>query len=188
GYLWLIAVAHNAPAVHSSRADSGRQFVIDTIPAQVWIAAPDGAITHVNRQRLDYTGLTLEETLGWGWTTGDVFHPADLPGLIETWRGALAAQQPIEAEARVPRFDGTYRWFLIHAVPCRDEDGTVVEWFGTNTDIDDRKRAEQELQRGESYLAEAQTLSRTGSFGWNVSSGALFWSKETFSILQYDAN
>jgi PAS domain S-box-containing protein len=159
------------------------QVLIDTIPTQVWIASPDGAITYVNRQRLDYTGLSLEDALGWGWTRGDVFHPADLPDLIENWREALATTQPIEAEARVRRYDGVYRWFLIRAVPCRNEAGTIVEWLGTNTDIDDRKSAEQDLRRSESYLAEAQRLSRTGSFGWHVPTGTLYWSKETFAIL-----
>ena len=97
-----------------------RQRLVDTIPAQVWIAAPDGSITYVNRQRLEYTGLTAEQALDWGWTTGDVFHPEDLPGLIDAWQRMVAAGQPGEAEARVRRFDGTYRWFLIRAVPYRD--------------------------------------------------------------------
>ena len=179
-------MTHDVHAAQAPAEAPDRQLAVDTIPAQVWIAAPDGAITFVNKQWLDYTGLTSPQTLGWGWTAGDVVHPADLPGLLDIWREVFAAQQPGEAEARVRRFDGTYRWFLIRAVPCRDRDGTVVEWYGTNTDIDDRKRAEQQLRRSESYLAEAQTLSRTGSFGWNVYTGALFWSKETFAILEYD--
>jgi formate hydrogenlyase transcriptional activator len=121
-----------------------RQFVLDSIPAQVWVAAPDGAITYVNQQRLDYTGLTLDSALGWGWR--DIFHPDDLPGLVARWRAALAAEEPLQVEARVRRVDGAYRWFLIRAVPCRDARGTLVEWLGTNTDIDDRKHAELELQ------------------------------------------
>jgi PAS domain S-box-containing protein len=73
----------------STVADTRRQFVIDTIPAQVWVAAPDGAITYVNQQRLDYTGLTLDGALGWGWR--DIFHPDDLPGLVASWRAGLTA-------------------------------------------------------------------------------------------------
>jgi formate hydrogenlyase transcriptional activator len=135
-------------------ADKRRQFVIDTIPAQVWVAAPDGAITYVNQQRLDYTGLTLDAALGWGWR--DIFHSDDLPGLVASWRAALAAEQPLQAEARVRRFDGTYRWFLIRAVPCRDEQGGLVEWLGTNTDIDDRKRVEMELQHTTEKLRRSE--------------------------------
>ena len=92
--------------------ETRRQFVLDTIPAQVWVAAPDGAITYVNQQRLDYTGLTLESALGWGWR--DIFHPQDLPGLVASWRAALAAEQPLQVEARVRRFDGA-------AIPARDK-------------------------------------------------------------------
>ena len=135
-------------------ADERGQFVIDTIPAQVWVAAPDGAITYVNQQRLDYTGLTLDGALGWGWK--DIFHPDDLPGLVDSWRAALAAEQPLQAEARVRRFDGAYRWFLILAVPCRDDQGTLVEWLGTNTDIDDRKHVELELQRTTEKLRRSE--------------------------------
>ncbi|HEX6973309.1 MAG TPA: sigma 54-interacting transcriptional regulator [Vicinamibacterales bacterium] len=135
-------------------ADQRRQFVIDTIPAQVWTAAPDGAITYVNQQRLDYTGLTLDGALGWGWR--DIFHPDDLPGLVASWRAALAAEQPLQAEARVRRFDGAYRWFLIRAVPCRNEQGAIVEWLGTNTDIDDHKRAETALQHTTEKLRRSE--------------------------------
>jgi formate hydrogenlyase transcriptional activator len=134
--------------------DTRRQFVLDTIPAQVWVAAPDGAITYVNQQRLDYTGLTLESALGWGWR--DIFHPDDLPGLVASWRAALGAEQPLQVEARVRRFDGAYRWFLIRAVPCRDAQGTLVEWLGTNTDIDDRKHAELQLQRTTEKLRRSE--------------------------------
>ncbi|HTV02839.1 MAG TPA: sigma 54-interacting transcriptional regulator [Luteitalea sp.] len=138
----------------SNVADQRRQFVIDTIPAQVWVAAPDGAITYVNQQRLDYTGSTLEAALGWGWR--DIFHSDDLPGLVAAWRLALAAEQALEAEARVRRFDGAYRWFLIRAVPCRDEQGVLVEWLGTNTDIDDRKRVELQLQHTTEQLRRSE--------------------------------
>jgi formate hydrogenlyase transcriptional activator len=138
----------------STVADTRRQFVIDTIPAQVWVAAPDGAITYVNQQRLDYTGLTLDGALGWGWR--DIFHPDDLPGLVASWRAALTAEQPLQAEARVRRFDGAYRWFLIRAVPCRDAQGALVEWLGTNTDIDDHKRVEMELQHTSEKLRRSE--------------------------------
>jgi PAS domain-containing protein len=97
----------------------------------------------------------------------------------------MATGEPFEGEARVPRADGQYRWLLVRAVPLRDQTGRIVHWYATGIDIEDRKRAETALQRSEAYLAEAQRLSRTGSFGWNVADGALYWSKETFSILGY---
>ncbi len=126
-----------------------QKLIIDTIPAQVWIAAPDGAMKFVNRRWLDFTGRSLEETIDWGWTKSGVIHPDDLPSLLETWQRVLAAGEPSEAESRVRRADGVYRWFLIRAVPRRDDRGSIIEWYGTNTDIDDRKRAESLVRASE---------------------------------------
>jgi signal transduction histidine kinase len=92
----------------------------------------------------------------------------------------------MESEARVRRMDGDYRWLLIRNVPLRDKPGNIVNWYGTAIDIEERHRAEDALRRSEAYLAEAQRLSNTGSFGWSVSSGEILWSEETFRIFQYD--
>src|SRR5258706_8275897 len=143
---WMIA----SPRMAAAPDD---RLVINAIPAQVWRADPDGRIQFVNDVWLDYTGLSVDETLGWAWTTGDVIHPDDLPGLLETWRRVLASGQPDEAETRVRRSDGEYRWFLIRAVPVRSDGGVIVGWCGTNTDIEDRKRAEA-LLTGENQLLE----------------------------------
>ena len=128
-------------------------LVVDAIPAHIWRAAPDGAIQFVNKQWIDYTGLSQDESQGWAWASTNVIHPDDLHGLLDTWQRVIAAGQPDEAEARVRRFDGEYRWYLIRAVPVRDESGALVGWFGTNTDIEDRKRA-QALLTGENRLLE----------------------------------
>jgi PAS domain S-box-containing protein len=161
------------------------RLVIDTIPALVWSALPDGSIDFVNQRLLEYTGLPLEDVKGWGWAAAE-WHPEDCAALVEEWRAALAAGEPFNKEARLRRADGQYRWFLLRAVPLRDEFGNIAKWYGTTTDIEDRKRAEEALRRSETFLAKAQRLSRTGSFGWNVSSGELFWSEETFRIFWYD--
>ena len=124
--------------------------VVNAIPAHIWRAAPDGAILFVNQQWMDYTGLTQEQSQGWGWASTDVIHADDLPGLLETWQRVLASGQPDEAEVRVRRFDGVYRWYLIRTVPVRSESGDIIGWFGTNTDIEDRKQAEQRIRASES--------------------------------------
>jgi formate hydrogenlyase transcriptional activator len=124
-------------------------LVVNAIPAHIWRAAPDGAIQFVNQQWMDYTGLSQEASQGWEWASPHVIHPDDLPGLLDTWRRIVAAGQPDEAEARVRRFDGQYRWYLIRAVPVRDDSGALVGWYGMNTDIEDRKRAEERLRRSE---------------------------------------
>ncbi len=102
---------------------------------------------------MDYTGLSQEQSQGWAWASSNVIHVDDLPGLLDTWQRVLAAGQPDETEARVRRFDGEYRWFLIRAVPVRNDLGAIVAWYGTNTDIEDRKRAEA-LLAGENRILE----------------------------------
>jgi PAS domain S-box-containing protein len=100
---------------------------------------------------VQYTGLSREEALGRGWQTA--ICQEDLPAVLEFWQSLLAASQPGETEARLRRFDGTYRWFLVRAVPVHDEAGHLIKWYGYSTDIDDRKRAEA-LLAGEKRLLE----------------------------------
>ena len=160
------------------------QLAIDAIPGLVWSSLPDGHIDFLNQRWREYTGLTLEQARGWGWRAA--IHQEDLPSLESYWRSVLASGQPGEKEARLRRRDGVYRWFLFRGVPLYDEAGTLVKWYGQTTDIDDRKHAEEQVRRSEAYLAEAQRLSQTGSFGWTVATGQLFWSAETYCILGYD--
>jgi PAS domain S-box-containing protein len=127
------------------------RIMIDHIPTLAWSWRPDGATTFLNRRWLDYTGLSLEQARGWGWQVA--IHPDDLGKLMDTWLALLASGEPGEAEARLRRGDGTYRWCLFRAVPVRDEQGHVVHWYGTTTDIEDRKRAEAALQWSEALLA-----------------------------------
>ena len=118
------------------------RLIIDTIPTIVWRKLPDGSADFLNRNFREYTGLSLEHGLGWGWM--NAFHPDDR--LKEEWRAALAAGEPFEKEARLRRADGQYRWFLIRAVPLRDRQRNVVRWYGTSTDIEDLKRAEDRVR------------------------------------------
>jgi PAS domain S-box-containing protein len=160
------------------------RVVIDTIPATVWSTAPDGSVDFINRRWLESTGLSVENALGWNWSS--VVHPDDLPLFVEGWHRALAAGESMESEARLWQADGEYRWFLIRNVPLRDESGNIVKWYGTSIDIEDRKQSEDALRQSRAYLSEAQRLSHTGSFGWTVSSGELYWSAETYRIFQYE--
>src|SRR5271154_1162178 len=160
------------------------RLVIDTIPAHAWSARPDGSVDFINQRFLEFTGRSLKEMLGWG--LGSLVHPDDLKRYLGEWQAAVATGQAMESEARVRRKDRDYRWLLIRNVPLHDELGNIVNWYGTATDIEERHRAEDALRRSEAYLAEAQRLSRTGSFGWSISSGEIIWSEETFRIFQYD--
>jgi formate hydrogenlyase transcriptional activator len=126
--------------------------VVNAIPAHIWRSAPDGAVQFVNQQWMDYTGLSQENSQGWGWVS--VIHHDDRPELLDTWRRVLEAGQPKEAEARFRRFDGEYRWYLIRMVPIRDESGALLGWYGTNTDIDDLKQAQMKLRQDEKELRQ----------------------------------
>src|SRR5881628_17028 len=122
------------------RGEDYLRLTIDTIPVLAWCTRPDGWNEFLNQRWLDYTGLTIEEAQGWGWKVA--IHPDDLPRLLDVWKELLASGKPGELEARLQRADGVYRWFLFRVEPLRDSQGTIVKWYGTNTDIDDRKRAE----------------------------------------------
>src|SRR5580693_720834 len=124
--------------------------IIDTIPTLAWCSLPDGTGIFWNRRWHEYTGLSLEVVRGWGWQ--DAIHPEDLKEIMDKWLGFLATGQPGEVEGRLRRFDGTYRWFLFRAEPLRDESGNIVNWYGTDTDIDDLKRAEAKLRKDEEEL------------------------------------
>ncbi|HYP12490.1 MAG TPA: PAS domain S-box protein, partial [Bryobacteraceae bacterium] len=125
-------------------------LIINTIPAMAWSSGPDGAADFFNRHYLEYVGLTSEQANGWGWTTA--IHPEDLPKLAEYWQRVLTAGTQGEAEARMRRYDGLYRWFLFRVSPLRDQSGNIVRWYGTNADIQARKEAEEALRSSERDL------------------------------------
>src|SRR5580704_17160788 len=138
------ANTHDSDADEASSVIEERlRLIIESIPIIVWRKLPDGWADFLNRNFREYTGLSLEQGLGWGWMM-KAFHPDDR--LMEEWRTALAAEKPFEKEARLRRADGQYRWFLIRAVPLRDEQGNPVKWYGVTVDIEDRKRAENQSQ------------------------------------------
>jgi len=129
----------------NSAPDSALQLIIDSAPAFIHTARPDGHIDFFNRAWLEYVGRELEDLQGWKWTIA--IHPDDLDGILEKWRASLANGEPFLHETRVRRADGQYRWMLHHKVALRDENGKIVKWHGSSIDIEDRKRAEDSLQR-----------------------------------------
>src|SRR6266436_4816827 len=173
----------------TATADALRRAV-DTTPAFIHTARPDGYLDYFNRGWLDFFGKSLEDVCGWRWT--ESVHPEDVAGIVQKWHAALASGEPFEAEARVRRADGTYRALLHRKVPLHDEQGNIVKWFGSSIDIEDRKCAEeqlrrsaQELQRSEFYLSEGQRLAHAGSWAFD-SAGFDYWSPELFRIYGLD--
>ncbi|PWT79928.1 MAG: Fis family transcriptional regulator [Acidobacteria bacterium] len=129
------------------QSEARLRTIIDTIPVIAWCTLPDGSGEFWNRRWHDYTGLPLEAARGWGWRAA--IHPEDLDRIEKKWRVDLASGQAGEVQGRLRRFDGEYRWFLFRYEPFRDEAGEIVRWYGTNTDIEDLKRAEQKLRESE---------------------------------------
>lgn len=133
-------------------SESKLRRVIDTIPTLSWCNMPDGPNEFLSRSWHQYTGLSPEEARGWGWSTA--FHPEDLPPLADRWKELLISGEPGEIEARLRRYDGVYRWFLIRVSPFRDETGAILRWYGTSTDIHDRKLADEALRASETNLRQ----------------------------------
>jgi formate hydrogenlyase transcriptional activator len=123
------------------------QSLIDTVPSFLWTSFPDGSKEFLNKRWYEYTGLTPEQGKGWGWKV--VVHPDDLDRLLREWLALLNDPKPGELETRIRRYDGEYRWFLIRVLPEFDAEGNVVRWLGSDTDIEDRKRAETKLLEDE---------------------------------------
>ena len=160
--------------------------LVEALPQLVWSATPDGACDYFSAQWTQYTGVAESELLGWRWM--DVLHPDDRHSTRRVWTDSVAERHAYDVEDRVRRRDGVYRWFKTRGVPIRDSKGGIVNWFGSCTDITDAKHTEEalrharlelekkvaerttELRRNEAYLAEAQRLTRTGSWALNVAS------------------
>ena len=132
------------------RSEARLRQVIDTIPTLAWCNLPEGPNEFLNKRWHEYTGLSHEESHGWGWKTA--FHPEDLPALMERWQQLLITGEPGEIEARLRRRDGVFRWFLIRVEPFRDETGKLIRWYGTSTDIEALKKTEEKLREEEGEL------------------------------------
>ncbi|MEO8043854.1 MAG: PAS domain-containing protein, partial [Spartobacteria bacterium] len=114
-----------------------QRLLAEAIPQQVWTAQPDGTLDYVNARVVEYFGRSRETIIGMGWL--DMVHSDDVAGTVERWTSALSTGQPYEVEFRLLREDGDYRWNLGRALPLHDANGAILKWFGTNTDITERK-------------------------------------------------
>lgn len=130
---------------HSRNLVEQQRFLAESLPQQVWTSLPNGSLDFVNRRALEYFGASEAEVVGAGWL--GVVHPDDVPGALERWSHSLRTGDEYEVEFRLKRADGTYRWHLARALALRDAEGRIAKWFGTNTDMDELKRARDELQK-----------------------------------------
>ena len=160
------------------------QLLVDSIPALIHTARPDGYLDYFNKPWLEYLGAALDDVAGWNWTA--FIHPEDLDGIVAKWRACLANGETFEYETRVRRADGDYRWMFHRKVPLRDANGYIVKWYGSSLDIEERKTAEEALRVSQVYLAEAQKLSHTGSWANAAIGEPRYWSEECYRVLGFD--
>jgi PAS domain S-box-containing protein len=206
---WLSASRRRAEDALRESEQQWRSLT-EALPQLVWGAAPDGGCDYFSTQWTNYTGVAESDLLGWRWM--ETLHPDDREPTRQFWTESVAGRQPYDVEYRIRRSDGIYGWFKTRGTPIRDTDGGIVKWFGTCTDITDRKRAEQalmdhelelsqardlleikvmertkELRRSEAYLEEAQKLSKTGSWARVSATGEMkYWSEECYRVLGFE--
>jgi PAS domain S-box-containing protein len=206
---WLSASRRRAEEALRESEQRWRNLT-EALPQLVWGAGPDGGCDYFSTQWTTFTGIPESKLLGWAWM--EALHPDDREPTRTFWTESVAGRQPYDVEYRIRRSDGTYGWFKTRGTPIRDSDGRIVKWFGTCTDITDRKKAEQalqdhelelnqarnlleikvvertkELRRSEGYLAEAQRLTHTGSWAWRVPGrDAVHLSEEWYRIYGFD--
>lgn len=167
-------------------AESERDLkaAIDQFPAMLWFTDGQGNKEMLNQHFWDFTGLSPDDPSPTGWYAA--FHPDELPSVGKKFQALLETGKVGDVEARLRRFDGVYRLFLLRSFPSRDATGRIVRWYGVGTDIEDRKRAEADLQRALRDLNEAQKLSRTGSYANDYASGEHLWSEELYRMFEFE--
>jgi PAS domain S-box-containing protein len=156
------------------------RYLVDTTPAFVHTALPNGDLDFFNRGWLEFFGVPLTDLVGWRWISK--IHPEDVDAIVSKWCASIESGKRFVHESRVRQADGEYRWFLHRKEPLHNEAGEIVKWYGSSIEIEERKIAEEKLRRSEAHLLDAQQLSRTGSWTHDFSSGRVTISPETFRI------
>ena len=150
----------------AKETESRIRQTIDAVPASIWRARPDGSMDYYNARNLQYVGMTQQEVLDSGW--GGQIHPDDRPHAYGNWLASLAERKPVENVLRLRRFDGEYRWFLSRALPLLDPAGNILAWYGSDTDIHDRKLAEDALHKARADLAHVSRVTTLGELSASI--------------------
>ena len=162
-FLALLWALYQLRIQQLQRQEKQLRDVIDTVPTLAFSTSPDGTSEWVNRRWVEYSGLSVEATSGAGWRS--TVHPDDLDEHVKKWQRSNASGEPFENEARHRSANGEYRWFLVRAVPLRDAHGNILKWYGTLTDVEDRKKAEQERERLRQLEADLAHVNRVSTMG-----------------------
>jgi len=162
-FVTLLSALYQLRIRQLERQEKHLRDVIDTMPALAFSSSPNGKNEWVNRRWVEYSGLSSEDSSGSGWRSS--VHPDDLGEHVKKWQMSLASGEPFENEARRRSASGEYRWFIVRAVPLRDSHGNILKWYGTLTDIEDRKKAEQERERLRQLEADLAHVNRVSTMG-----------------------
>jgi PAS domain S-box-containing protein len=157
--------------------------IIETVPGLIWSNGADGEPIDINQRMLDYGGMRFEDFKYRCWDA--LVHPADYPEIEQSFSHAIETGTSYEGVMRLRRADGEFRWHHARCEPLRDQQGRVVQWYGLSVDIDERKKAEDQLRRSEAHLAEAHRLSQSGASVYNETT-ILYWSEQTYRIWGFD--
>ena len=158
------------------------RLIVDSVPGFLVTMTPRGEVEFGNQGILDYTGWPLEQLADWR----PLLHPDECEMVATRWIHSIETGDPYDIEHRILGADGVYRWFVVRGLPARDAEGRIVRWYILITNIDERKKTHEKLQCSEAFLAQGQQISQTGSFGWSVAGGELYWSEETYNIVECD--
>jgi PAS domain S-box-containing protein len=159
------------------------ELIVNSTPALIWSARPDGQNEWVSRPFLEYVGCSPEQLRGWGWM--NVIHPDDRSGIATVLKDGAASREIRHVEARIRRNDGEYHWCLFTAKSVLDEFDNA-RWYGISTDIEEQKRAGEQLRRSEAFLAEGQYLAQIGNFSWRQAANEIIWSDPLYRIFELD--
>jgi PAS domain S-box-containing protein len=182
--LVLLVGATVTSSVDRRQSEEHLRRVVDTIPQQIWSTPSDGLLDFCNAQFRGYVGLALEELQDEGWQP--IVHPDDRERVVKAWRESVTNGMPFEQEARHRRADGQYCCFLVRGVPLRDPEGHIVRWYGTSTDIEDRKRAEVELKASEAKYRVIVEAASDAVISMDENGGILLANPATARIFGYD--
>ena len=189
--LWERLAGQLATAVSKFQAEealreSEQQFrnLANAIPQLCWMANADGWLFWYNQRWYEYTGTTPEQMEGWGWQS--VHDPDALPLIMERWKDSIATGKPFDMEFPLRGADGVFRPFLTRVMPVKDAEGKVVRWFGTNTDITERKRSEEALRESEKRLRLAVDAGSMATWDLDIASSSTNWNDEMFLLLGYE--
>lgn len=150
------------------------------MPNQVWSATPDGQLDWFNEQAYAYSGLTFDDVSGTKWI--GIVHAEDIAGAAENWTAALSTGEPYQAEFRLRKADGTYRWHLARALPIKDDTGRIMRWIGTNTEIEGQKAIEAELMESQQRVEAAISAADIGTWDLDPQTGVLKWDRRCYEL------